>query len=359
MIEDKGAAHVIADKVNKAIDEQRIPPGKRDQFAKEYHERNITDVTVDLAKETYQLSEELDVDPLTGLFSERRFKRDGVKILKDAITIQDGANVVPDRDKLKKIFIARSDIGFLGYANTLPGGHDVSGNSYKIALTHLESCKTEEMKEFARQAGFEVNGYILTKGDESALIFRGNVEQMESLLNKIQAEVRQMQIGVEGDNPKLPASLNIDYVSAEEYLDQFSQFAKDQGITGDNFYEQYLYFLSSIADFKADYQKINERLVILRDMTHEWQRTPAELGTYGHLRAHILKGAVEVTEDDLYRMSQNDSASEEEFKASAKKWAIDTLRKRLKYSLKTVTTSGMKPVDIYLLRVKYNLLQTL
>lgn len=78
---NKKAAQVIANKINETIDAKNIPFGERSKFASDFHDREVTDLTIKIAEDDYDSAERADKnillaerDELTGLIRTEKYK---------------------------------------------------------------------------------------------------------------------------------------------------------------------------------------------------------------------------------------------------------------------------------------------
>lgn len=304
------------------------------------------------------------IDRLTGLYTDNIFFEDGIEVISKAIEIQND-NVEVDREKLHELAIVRADIGFLGYANDLAGGHDKSGNTYKINMASLISGEDEQIKKYLETAKIHISGYIMTKGDELAMIIEGTPEQTEQFIEAIRKRVREMRIGVDGDNPELPASLSIDYVSADEFIDEFVEFEKENNLIDEGFYERYVDFLSHMADFRAIYQKIVERLILLRDLAIKSVGLDENKFHYLYLRQFILKSAAKISSEDLSKLMLNDSDREEEYVTKeeyiirSKRWVKNVLTQRLYRAISDAKNGELSKETLFEIGIKKKVLDSL
>lgn len=295
-IEDQNVAHEAANTVKPLIDE-RFPPGSKPDKGEQtkYAEELHTEALTKQVRKTLEQEQELNTDRKTGLGSLRKYEKDIQTGLKQTITIVDGKPRISDRERLNNLHILRLDVGFLGYANTLPGEH-TTGDRYKQAVADIVGGKTEQIMRFTKENAINFEGYATTEGDEFAVIVKGNKEQVESLVAKIKVEVSKLQIGPDSE---LPASTSIAMVSAVEFIDNYIEFEENEQLAPDGFYNRYAKFIDQIADFRALYDKYVERMEVIINLYLNRIAGRLDITDYQQLKPYLVKVMPELEAADI------------------------------------------------------------
>ncbi len=164
LMKNKKAAHVIGLKINDEIDARSIPPGQRSKFATEYHNREVTDLTIAIAEDDYDSTERADklkflaeIDRRSGLH-----RAEGYPVALQNALAQFYSN--PEKSCFN---LAQIDIDFFGWMNDVLRSHNL-GN---LVINAIGSIIEENLRMSEGDIAFRVGG-----GEEFAIIFGRDID---------------------------------------------------------------------------------------------------------------------------------------------------------------------------------------
>lgn len=253
-----------------------------------------------------ELFEATSIDAKTGVGNDRLYRND--------LREQVGRNTT--EHGLKPLHVVRVDMGMLNLVNAQEGHQ--RGDDYKIAFARyldpfLIRDQQNPYEEHIRYiyGHFDFFRVYIVGGDEFAIIFRGNEEDVRQYMDMLQhsmelsPELPEIRITDPQGDFVIPPENFMDYglcslhnTIVEDYYRSVrpGTDVNDTVLIGKT--------IDYIADRKADMQKAFKRIHLLIDLynNRRW--------IYDRMKTYSLKGALEISTDALERYNRLDNATE-------------------------------------------------